>query len=76
MARRRVSSPRACAAEIHTRRTVLSASLGPPASNAARSGAGAYLIELYADERSADPAPAATRLQLLLRLAAAAEHAS
>ena len=37
---------------------------------------GAYLIELYADERSADPAPAATRLQLLLRLAAAAEHAS
>jgi diguanylate cyclase (GGDEF)-like protein len=39
-------------------------------------GSGAYLLEVYADDRTADPAPALVRLQLLLRLAAASRTAS
>jgi diguanylate cyclase (GGDEF)-like protein len=39
-------------------------------------GSGAYLIEIYADAETADLAPAAVRMQLLLRLAAAPRGAS
>jgi len=39
-------------------------------------GSGAYLVEIYADGESADLAPAALRMQLLLRLAAAPRSAS
>jgi diguanylate cyclase (GGDEF)-like protein len=39
-------------------------------------GSGAYLIEIYADAETADLAPAAVRMQLLLRLAAAPRSAS
>jgi diguanylate cyclase (GGDEF)-like protein len=39
-------------------------------------GSGAYLVELYADGESAELAPAALRMQLLLRLAAAPPTAS
>jgi diguanylate cyclase (GGDEF)-like protein len=39
-------------------------------------GSGAYLVEIYADGETADLAPAAVRMQLLLRLAAAPRSAS
>jgi len=39
-------------------------------------GSGAYLVEIYADAETADLAPAAVRMQLLLRLAAAPRSAS
>jgi diguanylate cyclase (GGDEF)-like protein len=39
-------------------------------------GSGAYLVEVYADRETADLAPAAVRMQLLLRLAAAPRSAS
>jgi diguanylate cyclase (GGDEF)-like protein len=39
-------------------------------------GSGAYLVEVFADEETADLAPAAIRMQLLLRLAAAPRGAS
>jgi diguanylate cyclase (GGDEF)-like protein len=39
-------------------------------------GSGAYLVEIYADDETADLAPAAVRMQLLLRLAAAPRSAS
>ena len=39
-------------------------------------GSGAYLVEVYADDQTADLAPAAVRMQLLLRLAAAPRGAS
>jgi diguanylate cyclase (GGDEF)-like protein len=39
-------------------------------------GSGAYLVEIYADAETADLAPAAVRMQLLLRLAAASRSAS
>jgi diguanylate cyclase (GGDEF)-like protein len=39
-------------------------------------GSGAYLVEIYADDESAELAPAAVRMQLLLRLAAAPRSAS
>jgi diguanylate cyclase (GGDEF)-like protein len=39
-------------------------------------GSGAYLVEIYADGETADVAPAAVRMQLLLRLAAAPRSAS
>jgi diguanylate cyclase (GGDEF)-like protein len=41
-----------------------------------RHGSGAYLVELFADEHTAELAPAAVRVQLLLRLAAAPRAAS
>jgi len=39
-------------------------------------GSGAYLVEIYADAETAELAPAAVRMQLLLRLAAAPRSAS
>lgn len=39
-------------------------------------GSGAFLVEIYADAETADLAPAAVRMQLLLRLAAAPRSAS
>jgi len=39
-------------------------------------GSGAYLVEVYADAGTADLAPAAVRMQLLLRVAAAPRSAS
>jgi len=39
-------------------------------------GSGAYLVEIFADDETADLAPAGVRLQLLLRLAAAPRIAS
>jgi diguanylate cyclase (GGDEF)-like protein len=39
-------------------------------------GSGAYLVEIFADDETADLAPAGMRLQLLLRLAAAPRSAS
>jgi diguanylate cyclase (GGDEF)-like protein len=39
-------------------------------------GSGAYLVEVFADEETADLAPAGIRMQLLLRLAAASRSAS
>jgi diguanylate cyclase (GGDEF)-like protein len=39
-------------------------------------GSGAYLVEIYADEQTADLAPATIRMQLLLRLAAVPRSAS
>ena len=39
-------------------------------------GSGAYLVEIYGDDETADPTPAAMRMQLLLRLAATARSAS
>jgi diguanylate cyclase (GGDEF)-like protein len=39
-------------------------------------GSGAYLVEIYADDETADLAPAAVRMQLLLRLAATPRSAS
>jgi diguanylate cyclase (GGDEF)-like protein len=39
-------------------------------------GSGAYLVEIFADDQSADLIPAGMRLQLLLRLAAAPRSAS
>ncbi len=39
-------------------------------------GSGAFLVEIYADAMTADLAPAAVRMQLLLRLAAAPRSAS
>jgi len=39
-------------------------------------GSGAYLVEIYADDQTAELAPAAVRMQLLLRLAAAPRSAS
>jgi uncharacterized protein YaaQ len=39
-------------------------------------GSGAYLVEIYGDGQTADLAPAAVRMQLLLRLAAAPRSAS
>ncbi len=42
----------------------------------ARHGSGAYLVEIYADGDTAELAPAAVRMELLLRLAAAPRTAS
>jgi len=39
-------------------------------------GSGAYLVEIYGDDETADPTLAAMRMQLLLRLAAAPRSAS
>lgn len=39
-------------------------------------GSGAFIVEIYGDGETADPTPAAMRMQLLLRLAAAPRSAS